>query len=1070
MEIVQFDITGKFAHFRKYYANNTALTYSLPPRTTVMGMLAAICGMSRDSYYEELASDKIRIGIAIKTPIKKNFHRLNFLSLKSLGDFRKSFDSDFRGMTGNPIQTPYEIVTGYNISEDSVCYRIFLGSTDAGKSTFQLLKRRLLARDSVFTLTLGPANFHASLADVVSYEKDQIIKKQASAEYISFDSAVNSEDVTELVFEKEEATFVEEELLPADFIANHNRELSKMNRALFTTGGVPLKVRLTGNYYIIQSQTTSQTIQFLENEMTFYSHSKILQTGKKIGVKTMEKHTNNVLANAQLALERTVCFTLSQLQLKSLLEDLCRYHDLGKYTAYFQRYLLTDERVDPNLKAHARFGAYAIFRKYQDKELTTAALLYFMVVYHHMNLDNIGDNEFNSGVETENNQKDFFTQKRTLDEFIATIKQELRDEKLEEYLRCPDGGLFYKAVKEIVKKADIQNYFLVNYLFSLLIEADKLDASDTPFYALQTVTDDLVDLYRPLSITTVSDLIALQEATQNDLRSYCRIQVRQFFLRKDWHAHRLFTLTAPTGIGKTLIALDFALKLRALIREKEQREARIIYALPFINIIEQAHKVYAEVLSDEGVRLLAHYQCADALEQTSFDEAKNYHQKTMVLDTWQCDVVITTFVQFLQTLIGNRNKLLKKFNHFAGAIIILDEVQTLRLEQLPLIGAIFYYLSKFLNARILLMTATKPKVFELANQEILKQEGEEAKSVELLPGNESIFACFHRTKIVSLIDQRLENETEFLRGVFFKKWQKDQSCIIVCNTVKRSLDVYRELSENLDVFLNPVYYLSTNIIPFHRQKVIDDISKDILAGRKPILVATQCVEAGVDLDFDMGFRDLGPIDSIIQVAGRINRNNHPDKKYSPLYIVDFGDCSRIYDAITTQQSQNSLHEHPELREEQYLELIETYFSRIAGHKSFQESRKIFAAMKCLKYDSDNPKTDIAISSFQVIKEKFPTLSVFIEWDENAVRLKDLFVKLLHTDISSEDFAPFKKDFHQHIISVPSHLPKAMDLIKSDSSLLCEGIYIVSKDRLADFYNITTGFDRIQENKQHSMFL
>jgi CRISPR-associated protein Cas5h len=264
MEIVQFDINGKFAHFRKYYANNTALTYSLPPRTTVMGMLAAISGMPRDGYYEELASDKIRIGIAVKALIKKSFHRLNFLSIKSLGDFKKSFDSDFRGMAGNPIQTPFEVVTGYDISEDHVSYRIFLGSTDAGKSTFQLLKKRLLARDSVFTLTLGPANFHASFANVVSYEKDQIMEKQASAEYISFDSAVNSQDVTDLVFEKEEAAFVEEELLPADFIANHNRELSKMNRVLFTTGGVVLKLKLTGNYYIIQDQTNSQTIQFLE--------------------------------------------------------------------------------------------------------------------------------------------------------------------------------------------------------------------------------------------------------------------------------------------------------------------------------------------------------------------------------------------------------------------------------------------------------------------------------------------------------------------------------------------------------------------------------------------------------------------------------------------------------------------------------------------------------------------------------------------------------------------------------------------------------------------------------------
>jgi CRISPR-associated protein Cas5h len=98
MEILQFDISGKFAHFRKYYANNTALSYSIPPRTTIMGVLAAILGKPRDSYYEEFSSKNIRIGISLKVPVKKNFHRLNFLSIKSLGDMSKSFESDFRNV------------------------------------------------------------------------------------------------------------------------------------------------------------------------------------------------------------------------------------------------------------------------------------------------------------------------------------------------------------------------------------------------------------------------------------------------------------------------------------------------------------------------------------------------------------------------------------------------------------------------------------------------------------------------------------------------------------------------------------------------------------------------------------------------------------------------------------------------------------------------------------------------------------------------------------------------------------------------------------------------------------
>jgi CRISPR-associated endonuclease/helicase Cas3 len=804
--------------------------------------------------------------------------------------------------------------------------------------------------------------------------------------------------------------------------------------------------------------------------MDFFSHSNTSITGQKTGSKTLLVHAANVNANAQSAFEGTICFSLSNLKLATLLEDICRYHDLGKYTIYFQRYLLTDEKVDTNLKAHSRFGAYSLYRKHKDKDPSTAVFLYYIVLNHHGNLHDLRNNEFRQSLEAKNNERNFLKQKLSLNENMPIIVQELREEKLVEYLQAPESGPFGRTVQEIIQHPKIEHYFLVNYLFSLLIEADKLDASDTPIYPVQPAATNLVDLYRPLHFPSLAHLPDLQNATQNQLRSYCRLQVAQFVAREDWQHHRLFTLTAPTGIGKTLTALDFALKLKALILEKEHRNARIIYALPFINIIEQSLQVYTEVFAGQNIRLLAHYQYADALEQSCPDETSNYKQQTMTLDTWQCDVVITTFVQLLQTLIGNKNKLLKKFNHFAGAIIILDEVQTIRLGQLPLIGACLYYLSKFLNARILLMTATKPKIYELANQEILKAEGEEAKSLELLPAYENIFKCFSRTRIVSLIDIKIETEADFLNTLFLDKWQNNKSCIIVCNTVKRSMDVFKTVVEHINTSQNPVYYLSTNIVPLHRQLVIARIQEDIRDNRKPILIATQCVEAGVDLDFDMGFRDLGPIDSVIQVAGRINRNNHPDKKYSPLYIIDFGDCSKIYDAVTRQQSEKVLRENPYVGEEGYLELVENYFSQISANKSFQDSRCIFDAMKRLKYDTTLPQKEAAVSSFKVIEEKSSTLSVFIELDENAIHLKKSFVQLIHKEISAEDFAPFKKRFHQHIIAVPKHLPKATELVGSETNQLCEGIYLVGQSELTDFYDMTTGFNRISENKEHSMFL
>lgn len=262
MEIIQFDISGKFAHFRKYYANNTAMTFSIPPRTTLMGVLAAIVGLPKDSYYEALASDKIRIGVAVKTPIKKSFHRLNLLSIKSKGDFKKSFESDFRGMNGR-IQTPFEIVSGHNIQTDEVCYRVFVSYFDAGKSWFDELKTRLEQKNPHFQLTLGTAQFLAAISNYTVFTTSKA--ETAQEDWVEFDSAVISEKVSELDFKRGSLQhFVEEELLPADFKANFDRELSKMNRVLFTTGNIPLRVRYTGTTYTISTETETQTIQFLE--------------------------------------------------------------------------------------------------------------------------------------------------------------------------------------------------------------------------------------------------------------------------------------------------------------------------------------------------------------------------------------------------------------------------------------------------------------------------------------------------------------------------------------------------------------------------------------------------------------------------------------------------------------------------------------------------------------------------------------------------------------------------------------------------------------------------------------
>ncbi len=797
----------------------------------------------------------------------------------------------------------------------------------------------------------------------------------------------------------------------------------------------------------------------------FYSHSKKDKNNIVQGSKLLKVHIEGVTNNAITSFQDSISFEITTNELKNAIAEICKYHDLGKYHEFFQKYLLGDKNIKDYDKQHSRFGAYAIFEKYKSENPDTAFLLYYVIIHHHRNLSNIKDNEFATGTKLKDSNELFDRQKATFLPHIQIIKSEIQEPDLDKFIVFPNKiseNQIDKTVKVLShSKPNIQNYFLVNYLFSLLIEADKLDASNTPIYPKKAIPSNLVDIKYPLGNIIITE--NLTDFSQTDLRNYVRQQVVKKIDEPDFLEKRLFTLTAPTGIGKTLTALDFALKLREKIRITENRETQIIYGLPFINIIEQAINVYDIILGNKAL-VLAHYQYADALEQLKDnfkddsnldDHEKDYNKALMALDTWQADIVITSFVQLLQTLIGNRNKLLKKFNHFAGSIIILDEVQTIRLGLQPLIGASLHYLAKFLDARVVMMTATKPKIFSLAEKEITQELNEKIIPTELLEDFERVFRCFSRTKIVPLFvgNEKLADEKAFLE-IFEEKWSADKSCLIVCNKVKRSIDVFKIVESILNKTKNPIYYLSTNIVPTCRFEIIEKIKNDLKIGLKPILVATQVVEAGVDLDFDMGFRDLAPIDSIIQVAGRVNRNDNPNKKHSPLYVVNFGDCKDIYDKTTEVQAEKAL-SNGEIEEENYLEMIDNYFDKIADGSSFEDSRNFFKSMKELRYDGGN----FSVGDFKIIEDNNFAISVFIELDDRATECRNAFDKLINKEIKKEAFEPFKRDFNQRIIAVPKYLEKLKDLEKGKSYLVTDSILWVKKAQLSTYYDNQTGFIR-----------
>lgn len=265
MEVLCFKISGKLAHFRKYYANNTAFSFSIPPRTTLMGIVAATMGWERDSYYEKLASEDIHFGVRVLSPLKKSFHRLNFLSIKKLGDLSKKLSSDFRG-EGGRIQTPFEVVSGWDLPKDEVAYQIFITPTADGKDVFEEIKNHFVNSHPVFNITLGVANFGAYISDVVLC--DAVIDAGFNSENYSFvHSAIPANHIEDLKFDRNDFdsyNFVEEDMMPGDFVSNNDREVRKMNRVLFSTTSNPLRVKLNTPSVKLNLPDGEITIQFMD--------------------------------------------------------------------------------------------------------------------------------------------------------------------------------------------------------------------------------------------------------------------------------------------------------------------------------------------------------------------------------------------------------------------------------------------------------------------------------------------------------------------------------------------------------------------------------------------------------------------------------------------------------------------------------------------------------------------------------------------------------------------------------------------------------------------------------------
>ena len=335
---------------------------------------------------------------------------------------------------------------------------------------------------------------------------------------------------------------------------------------------------------------------------------------------------------------------------------------------------------------------------------------------------------------------------------------------------------------------------------------------------------------------------------------------------------KLFTITAPTGSGKTLAGLAAAFTLRENLSTSEEDGPRIIYALPFTSIIDQTFNTIQEVLNanrkaqsdpiPSSMLLKHHYLTAATYRQTEHNDSESLSldQALLLIESWQSEIIVTTFVQLLHTLVGCENRMLKKFHRLQNAILILDEVQNIPVEHWPLVEKMLTETCEHLNTRVLMMTATRPEWFR------------EGATLELAGSQQKIRQRFSALDRISIKVEPKPITVEELAEKFEQHYSSKQSYLVIMNTIKSSIGLYCQLKKKL-AHNAPLYYLSTNITPLERACRLKQIRTLLENKEKPILISTQVVEAGVDLDFDEVWRDLGPVDAVIQAAGRCNRHS-----------------------------------------------------------------------------------------------------------------------------------------------------------------------------------------------------
>ena len=631
------------------------------------------------------------------------------------------------------------------------------------------------------------------------------------------------------------------------------------------------------------------------------------------------------------------------------------YHDIAKLKNNFQIYIrdTSNDKLDKN---HSLLSAYFFLLNSKFDEIPTL-FGFLAIVSHHGNVVNL------MTLAREANK--FFKNQKELEQWeeVAGAARNIKiysglSTKKDEFLDRAEKLRQYLVLSQYRHKFTYEDFINFKSLYSNLIYSDKFEAIfSMPKQESKDIPIDVLE----------SDIKNLPPNEKRDA-------FRNFVLNNFDENYKLFTLTAPTGYGKTLTALNFALKFN---------KSRIIYALPFTSIIDQTYDIVAKIYKNSDILVSkAHHKTTICEENLTKED--RYSKIKFLMESFSGEINVTTLYQLIFALFGNKNKDNVKFNQLKNSVVIIDEAQAIPYNFRKDFILLCEIISQRLGTIFIFMSATMPVI-----------KSENFKEIS----NLDYFSKQDRY-VIKWLD--IGGEDRLLEKIC--EAASDKNTLVVVNTIKKAQELFTKLRDKFSCFcLNGYMYDDHKRATIEVVRCAVNKSKVDPLASKILLISTQSIEAGVDLDFDIGFREVSPISSIIQTAGRVNR--HFGEICGELYVFPeiskftnliYGDLYKVSGAILSDLKQK------EVRESEILEISNLYFQKISNQL---ENLHIKSEIEKLEFENINQKIE------DIMNDNYKQ-TIIIEPEENFI--KDFEAKIFEIKNSPNEKFTIRDLFKNHI--------------------------------------------------------